>query len=342
MLAVASSRSLRAAILALLVAAGCAPRRPPPIVVPLAPPAEQAPDNAEQRAVSLAKGWITVNLVIPRSPAGPKPAIVSPIDDDQTLLDRGIVLVRFHTNWELLRAFAQPPAHDTPTAASAPGAAAEAAGKPEAANPPQQQQNQVGTWLLAAPRPGIVGKAYFALISEDALHTLPQVMDYLETVPEIDPQRIAIAGSSTSGFVALEALAQDARFSAAVVRVACGDYHTFLRASSLALNNEARWLPDGRLELDPDYEARLQEIEPIRSADRFPPRPLLMINGAQDTAIPLDCTLHTADALRTAYARRRMPDRFRLIVYPDQGHNLGPEAATESLAWWDRWLLDRP
>jgi dienelactone hydrolase len=341
MLAVTSSGSLRAALLALVMVAACAPPRQPPVVVPLAPPAADLRENVEQRAVSIAKGWITVNLVIPREPAGPKPAIVSPTDDEQALLDRGIVLVRFHTNWELLRGFAQPAASDASTAAEGAAQAAQAEKAAEGKAPPAPQ-NQVGAWLLAAPRPGIVGKAYFALISEDALHSLPQVMDYLQTVPEIDATRIAIAGSSTSGFVALEALARDARFAAAVVRVACGDYHAFLRSSSLALNNEARWLPDGRLELDPDYEAVLQEIEPIRAANRFPPRPLLMLNGAQDKAIPLDCAQHTADALRAAYARQRVPERFRFVVHPDQGHDLGPEAADESLAWWDHWLLARP
>jgi len=290
----------------------------------------------EQRDVSLANGWILVKLLIPREPPGPKPAIVSPIDDEQALLERGIVLVRFHTNWELLRGL-KAPAEPANVAAGNAAGGPPAQAAPAAAQPPTE--NKVGSWLLAAPRPGIVGKAYFALISQDALHTLPQVMDYLVTVPEIDPARIAIAGSSTSGFVALQALVKDRRFAAAVVRVACGDYHEFLKASSLALNNDPRWLTNGELVLDPDYEAMLREIEPIRSPDRFPPRPLLMLNGGQDTAIPIRCALRTIDALRGAYMRRRVSDRFRSVVYDDQGHNLGTEAASESLAWWDRWLL---
>ena len=61
------------------------------------------------------------------------------------------------------------------------------------------------------------------------------VYDAVASLPDIDPQRIAVAGSSTHGFVALEALRHEPRFAAGVVRAACGDYHRFLRSSSLAL-----------------------------------------------------------------------------------------------------------
>jgi len=365
--------------LVFLAACAARPRAqvPPSLVEPPQVVSRPASGATEEREVSLAKGWITVKLVIPRQPGGPKPAIVSPIDDEQALLERGIVLVRFHTNWELLRGVkpaageaeagtalqAGEPSREAtspPPAAAVPPRAAVAqsgdAQAPSSAEPgtgpggattsdggnADTRDTRVGAWLLAAPRPGIVGKGYFGLISQDALHSLPQVLDYLETVPEIDADRIAIAGSSTSGFVALEAVAHDRRFAAAVVRVACGDYHEFLRTSSLALNNDPRWLPNGKLVLDRDYEAMLRDIEPIRFSDRFPPRPLLMLNGRDDTAIPFACAERTAQALAGAYIRDRVPDRFRFVAYEGQGHNLGAAAVDETLAWWDRWLVSAP
>lgn len=197
----------------------------------------------------------------------------------------------------------------------------------------------VGSWLLAAPRPGIVGRGYFALITEDAAGSIPQVVDFLSTVPQIDPTRIAIAGSSTSGFVALQALAAEPRLAMGVVRVACGDYFLFLRKSRLALDDDPRWLPGGRLELDPDYEVKLRDIQPIGHADRFPPRPLLLLAGENDPGIPVDCVRRTAESLAGAYARAGVPERFRLVVFPDQGHNLGVASEREALDWWERWLL---
>ena len=200
-------------------------------------------------------------------------------------------------------------------------------------------ETQVGTWLLAAPRPGIVGRAYFRFIGADARMHVPLVLDHLETVPEIDAERIAVAGSSTAGFTALEALAAEPRLAAGVVRVACGDYREFLKNSSLALDGDERWLIDGEMVLDEDYDAELRKREPIRSAARFPPRPRLMLNGAQDPAIPVACARRTAAALERAYAARGQSERFRFVLYPERGHDVGAPARDETLRWWERWLL---
>jgi dipeptidyl aminopeptidase/acylaminoacyl peptidase len=173
----------------------------------------------------------------------------------------------------------------------------------------------------------------------EATGSIPKVVDYLLSLPQVDPTRISISGSSTSGFVALMALAHEPRLALGVVRVACGDYFLFLRESSLALHNDPRWLPGGKMELDPDYAERLRAIEPIANADRFPPRPLLLMAGEDDPAIPIACVKRTAEALEAAYAHDGVADRFRLVLFPGQGHNLGDDSSREALAWWERWLV---
>lgn len=236
------------------------------------------------------------------------------------LLQRGFVLVEFGIDWERVRASLGPEA-----------------APPEDAHE-ETAEETVGSWLLAAPRPGIVGQGYFTLIAGNAV-IVSEVLDWLETLPQVDSSRIAIAGSSTQGFVALEALAREPRLAAAVVRVACGDYHRFLRSSSLGLGDDPRWLPDGELRLDPDYEAELREREPIHHPERFPPRPLLLLVGNVDHAIPFACARRTADAFRPAYDAGGVPERFQMIVFDGQGHHLGPAADALTLHWWERWLL---
>jgi dienelactone hydrolase len=271
--------------------------------------------------------------------------VITPIVDERLLLERGIAVVRFRTHWEQLRGFS----------GARPAAAADHAGDPASEPDPQPDAHgpeptpgadlhapappTVGAWLLAAPRPGIVGRAYFELIRVDAQDSVPKVVSWLSRLPQVDPDRIAISGSSTSGFAALQALAADPRLANGVVRVACGDYFTFLRDSSLALKGDPRWLVDGHVELDPDYAETLRRIEPIRHADRFPPRPVLLMVGADDPAIPIECARNTADALERAYAAAGMSDRFRFVVFPGQGHNLGTESQREALEWWQHWLV---
>jgi len=227
-----------------------------------------------------------------------------------------------------------------PDDADAPGTADPEDGAPPSGpvEGPVEPATPVGKWLLTAQRPGLVGRDYFALIAANAASVVPAVVDHLTGVGDIDPHRIAISGSSTGGFVALEAMRADARLAAAVVRVACGDYHEFLATSSLALAGDERWLVDGRVALDPDYEATLREREPIRFPDRYPPRPLLMLNGAQDPAVPVACAQATARDFAPAYERAGASDRFRFVLYPEHGHDLPPAADDEILRWWERWL----
>jgi dienelactone hydrolase len=302
--------TLVASLLAVL--AGC-PKAPVPMRPPLSHPTAERADVID---TNIENGWIQVTVQIPRGHPGPRPAVITPIVADSTLLERGIAVVRYHTNWEALAPLRPP----------------------EPVKPPGPEL-QVGSWLLTAPRPGIVGKAYFALITQDAERSVPRVVDFLATVPQLDPARLAIAGSSTSGFLALQAMAADRRLALGVVRVACGDYHRFLRDSNLGLDSNPRWLVDGQMVLDADYEAELERIEPIRAAARFPPRPLLLVTGAEDPAIPADCARSTAKRFAAAYAAAGVRERFDFVELAGQGHNLSDASERLAVDWWERWLL---
>lgn len=285
------------------------------------PPSAPCAPCPQTLATTLDAGWIDVRVTLPAVGTGPFPVVLSPILPDEELLARGIAVARFHTNWQALRGLAALTPEPSPSPAA----------------PATAPQPQVGAWLLAAPRPGIVGRAYFDIISMDAERTVPRSIDYLETLPQIDASRIAITGSSTGGFIALQAMAQEPRIAVGAVRVACGDYHTFLRSSSLALADDPRWLPNGELVLDPDYAVEIAAREPIRHASRFPPRPLLLLAGEKDAAIPYECVENTVVRFEAAYAARGVPDRFRFVPFADQGHNLAG-ADVEVLAWLERWL----
>lgn len=286
--------------------------------VPAKTPAEPwPPPGVVIRQVALQKGFLKLEIAFPLEPAGLRPVVIGSLGNDRLLLERGIAVVSFQNDWgavvDLLPASAiEEPANEQP----------------------------VGKGPLASPRPGVIGRGYFALVGLAARNSIPAIVDHLLSIPEIDPARIAIAGSSTRGFIALEALSLEPRLSAAAVRVACGDYHEFLRSSSLALAGDERWLEDGALVLEPDYEEELRAREPIRYAERLPPRPLLLLAGGHDSVIPRTCTLATALALARAYTERGVPGRFRFVLDPDAGHDLGAEAQREALRWWERWLLE--
>ena len=291
--------ALRRLVAAAVVAtAGCVARMPEP--------APQPPVASTLRSYALNDGTLHVDLRIPDAPAGRKPVLLTPFGDPEPLLARGVIVASYEVDWQRIGELLP---HPVPTPA-----------------PPSDPGERVGVWLLSSPRPGIVGRAYFQLIRANAEQSVPAVLDLLTTLADVDPGRIAIAGSSTQGFVALEALRHEPRLAAAVVRVACGDYFAFLRSSTLALADDPRWLPEGALRLDPDYAEELGQHQPIAAPDAFPPRPLLLMAGRDDRVMPVACVEHTQQVFAAAYARAGVPERFRADVLPGAGHDLGAQS----------------
>lgn len=308
-----AGRRAALAIVAFVLAGACRGPVPARTSAPVAP-------AVEQREAELLQGFLQVTLKIPKHPVGRKPAVIGKIAGQEALLARGVVIVEYAQRWSAI-----------PVDPYAP-----------APQPPPSTEHPVGRWLLAAPRAEIVGRAYFQLIAATARRTLPLLVDWLGQQPEIDASRIAITGSSTNGFVALEALAADGRLAAGVARATCGDYRAFLRASRLALDDDPDWLPGGRLVLDPDYADEIDRHQPISNAAAYPPRPLLLQAGSADVAVPFACVHSTAERLASAYAAAGAPERFRLIVYPDRGHALEPRATTDAIAFLEHWLIEVP
>ena len=261
-------------------------------------------------------------MKIPLSPVGAKAVVVNPLADEDALLRCGIIVARHRADWHRLSK----------------SVSSVESGHDEKQRQARAKENTVGVWMLASPRPGIIGRSYFRFIRANSARLIPRVIDGLLSTGEVDVDQIGFSGSSTAGFIVLEAMADDPRVSASVVRAACGEYNHFLRSSSLALNNEARWLPLGKLRLDSDYSDELALREPVGRAELYPPRPLLMLNGDRDAAIPLACVRPTVAAFEQVYELVDRSDRFSAITYADTGHGLGQAARDDALKFWQRWF----
>jgi hypothetical protein len=68
------------------------------------------------------------------------------------------------------------------------------------------------------------------------------------------------------------------------------------------------------------------------------PRPLLVINGDVDVLTPLPGVREAAAAAERAYRSAGAPEKFRLLVQPDTGHELTPAAQRAAGDWLVRWL----
>jgi pimeloyl-ACP methyl ester carboxylesterase len=308
-----SRRAVSAVVTALLLAGSR------PAAGPLAQAATldvaQTRTDVTVHDLTLANGFYTVHVMVPTAFPPPRPAVISLLGEEDALLDAGLAVVTYQVHWELLKGLVGTP----PTTAPPPSAA-----------PPKTY----GKWLLASSDPRRIGEGYVRLIVGNAEDTVPKVIDALSALPDVDARRLAIAGTSTNGFLVLQALMADRRLTAGAAIVACGDYHRFLQASSLAMDGDA-------LELDPGYERWLQTKEPVRHPERIVHAALLMMNGADDPAIPVECATETARVFQRAYRRAGQSRRFKFVLLANKSHNIAVEARVHVHAWLRRWLLGR-
>jgi hypothetical protein len=293
------------ALLGLLLCTACA-RTPAQAPLPPAPAAIEPRDTSAflVRESTLEDGALTVHVEIPLQPPGRKPAVISLIGGPHTLLGSGFVVATYSIDWTRLK------------------------GKP----PPSPPANTVGTWVLASPSAQVLGQSYLEEIAATATEHIPRVIDYLQTVPEVDPARIGMVGGSTNGFITLQAVAADRRIRAAVVLLACGDYHRFLRFSSMGMEGAP-------LDLAPSYEAWLRRQEPIEHPHRLVHAAILLVIRSEDPIIPVSCADETATVLTRAFARAGASDRFRYVRLEQSGHGIASLEWREAMPWLQRWLL---
>ncbi|MFN8641479.1 MAG: prolyl oligopeptidase family serine peptidase [Candidatus Binatia bacterium] len=288
------------ALLALLV--GCATQN-------AEPPASAASSTTSYlvKETNLVNGAVGVRLDIPLEPAGRKPAVIALLGDTHPIVAAGFVAVTYTVRWGLLRA-----------------------GQPT----PSPAEQAVGKWVLASPSADVLGERYLREIATTADTYVPALIDWLVAQPEIDPDRIAMTGSSTNGFVTLQAVAADRRLVAAVAIAACGDYHRFLQFSEMGMAGQP-------LQLAPAYAAWVRSQEVSRHPERLTHAAVLMMNRASDPLIPISCAEETARALSEAFAAAGVPQRFRFARMEGEGHGMGAPEIDATMAWLREWLAPR-
>jgi len=256
---------------------------------------------------TLAGGTITVETVTANFIRGPKPAVIGSFGARRTLADAGAVVVSFE--------------YDPKTHPDALAAASEASGA-------------AGAWMLRSESPAVIGRNYLHSIAARA-EALVRVVDLIASRPDVDPTRIAVVGSSTHGFAALQAAVRDHRIGVVVVLLACGDYHAFLRESWLGMKGKP-------LALDPDYERWIETVELVRHPERLLPTKVLLVGRTGDETIPISCVDATAEALTPVYAGAGYPERFKYIRRDVEGHGVQEAERIDALAFLYRWILVKP
>lgn len=141
-----------------------------------------------------------------------------------------------------------------------------------------------------------------------------RAVDYLETRPECDPDRIGYLGASLGGFLGSMLAGADERIQAPVLLVSGADWPTMLAST------EARLFLAGATPAEVEAAGMLMDrIDPVHWVGRISPRPVLMIAGDADRSVP-------PGSARALHAAASEP---KTVVWYHGGHAIPSEGESE-------------
>ncbi len=142
----------------------------------------------------------------------------------------------------------------------------------------------------------------------------------------IDPARVGIYGWSYGGYMAMWAVTQTQRFRAAVAGAGIANWQSYY-----GQNRIDQWMIPyfgATVYDDPWIYARSSPITFIKAVRT----PTLVLQGERDAEVP------APQAYEFWHALRAQGTETRLVIYPDEGHRLGPANALDRMRRTVDWL----
>lgn len=188
----------------------------------------------------------------------------------------------------------------------------------------------------------------------DTAWDLWRTVDFLETRPEVDRNRIGVIGFSKGGIEAWLGASIDERIKVAIPAIAVqsfrwslendrwqGRARTISRAHSVAREDlgekEVNKIVCRQLwtKVIPGILDKFDCPSMIRL---FAPRPLLILSGENDPNCPLPGAQIAFSAAEAAYKEAGALDRLKMDVAAGVGHKVTEEQRLMAISWFERWL----
>lgn len=144
------------------------------------------------------------------------------------------------------------------------------------------------------------GKTYVGLDNgfnrEDSVRDIGALLDWIETQPDLDKDRVAVFGGSYGGYMVLaSAVHYSDRLKAAVDIVGISNFVTFLE-NTQDYRRDLRRAEYGD-EREPAMRAHLEKISPVNNVERIG-IPMFIVQGENDPRVPVTEATQIVAALR--------------------------------------------
>jgi cephalosporin-C deacetylase-like acetyl esterase len=196
----------------------------------------------------------------------------------------------------------------------------------------------------------------------DTVYDLIRTVDYLQTRPDVDAERIGMTGISAGGIETWMAAVADSRvkvvvpaigvtrFVSLVTEVSSADGQERVKLFRKALEEHAQALGEPavndrvfRSAWEKLLPGSLDRFDPARLVPLIAPRPLLILSHEKDELIPLRGAEEVHAAALQRYRELSAEDRLKHRIAPGLRHS--GQDLTEFAAlydWFDRWLKPPP
>jgi dienelactone hydrolase len=188
----------------------------------------------------------------------------------------------------------------------------------------------------------------------DTVWDVMRLVDYLQTLPDVDGSRIGLTGISKGGVETYLAAAMDPRIAVAAPCIgmqsfewalANNDWQGRIGTIQPAFDEFAKEFgvtqPDSMFVkkfYDHVVPGIYSEFDGPQLMKEIAPRPLLMINSDTDPHTPLPGVLECVTAAQEAYAEAGEPEHFAVRIQDQTGHNVLPDSERAVMDWFVRWL----
>ena len=166
------------------------------------------------------------------------------------------------------------------------------------------------------------GKTFVTLdngpLRENAYRDIGTLLDWIETQPDLDSNRVMVTGASYGGHIALVTATRYAnRIRCAVDIVGPSNLVTFLEHTA-AYRQDLRRVEYGD-ERDPNMRALLESLAPLNHASEIT-KPLFVIQGEKDPAVPRS----ESDQIVSAVRKNGVPVWY--LIGKNEGHGFSKKS----------------